>query len=158
MERTAPEPRELVDALLGASRALVAMAIRSLSASGHDITLPQYRVLALLRSEGPHRVAELADCLGVSPPNATRICTRLGQKGLVRRTRSSRDRRAVRISLSPVGREVVEKVSALRREELGRIVGQISVEDRDRLVGALKGFSVAAGEVPEDGWDVEWGQ
>lgn len=152
--RSEIETRELVDALLSASRALVAVAVRSLNACDEEITLAQFRVLALLCSDGPYRVADLAEALGVSPPNATRICDRLAQKGLMRRSRSTKDRRSVRVSVTQDGRAVVEQISAVRREELGRIVRHMPFEDRDRVVEALRVFSVAAGEVPEDGWAV----
>ena len=38
-------PDELVDTVLAASRALVAVAARSLAAAGDEVTLPQYRAL-----------------------------------------------------------------------------------------------------------------
>ncbi len=44
---------ELVDAVLGASRALVAVAARSLVNVAEDVTLAQYRVLVELAARGP---------------------------------------------------------------------------------------------------------
>ena len=46
-------PDELVDTVLAASRALVAVAARSLAAAGDDVTLPQYRALVVLAARGP---------------------------------------------------------------------------------------------------------
>ena len=43
-----------------ASRALVAVAARSLATVADDVTLPQYRVLIELASRGPLRLADLA--------------------------------------------------------------------------------------------------
>jgi hypothetical protein len=43
----------LVDAVLGASRALVAVAARSLAGVDGDVTLAQYRVLVELAARGP---------------------------------------------------------------------------------------------------------
>ena len=43
----------LTDALLTASRALVAVAARSLAAVDDDVTLPQYRALVVLAVAGP---------------------------------------------------------------------------------------------------------
>jgi DNA-binding MarR family transcriptional regulator len=150
--------RELVDALLGASRALVAVAVRSLSSAEEEVTMPQYRTLVLLCSRGPQRVADLAEALGVSPPNATRMCARLVRKGLIRRSRSASDRRSVRVSVTPSGRQLVSQVGTARRHELTRIVDQMPRGGRLALVEVLRGFSCAAGEVPEHGWDLGWGQ
>ncbi len=152
------ETRALVDALLSASRALVAVAVRSLGAYEGEVTLAQYRVLVVLCLLGPQRVVDLAGTLAVAQPNATRICARLSDKGLVRRSRSSRDRRAVRVSATVEGRQVVDQVSSARRAELGRIVGKMTSERRDQLVEALRTFTAAAGTIPEDGWAMGWGE
>ena len=46
-----PADDSLTDALLTASRALVAVAARSLAAVDDDVTLPQYRALVVLASQ-----------------------------------------------------------------------------------------------------------
>ncbi len=46
-------PDELVDTVLAASRALVAVAARSLAAAGDEVTLPQYRALVVRAAKGP---------------------------------------------------------------------------------------------------------
>lgn len=81
---------EVVDAVIGASRALLAVAARSLAGVAEDVTLPQYRTLVVLVSRGPQRVADLADALGVLPSTATRMLDRLVAKDLVRRARRAR--------------------------------------------------------------------
>ena|SRR5689334_14649954 len=104
-------PGELVDTVLAASRALVAVAARSLAAVGDDVTLPQYRALVVLAASGPQGTVELAAALAVNPSTATRMCDRLVRKGLVRRRRQAGDRRAVRIALTPAGRDLVAEVN-----------------------------------------------
>src|ERR1700745_1711626 len=83
-------PDELVDTVLAASRALVAVAARSLAAAGDEVTLPQYRALVVLAARGPQGTAELAAALAVNPSTATRMCDRLGGQGLIRRQREPR--------------------------------------------------------------------
>jgi len=61
-------PDELVDTVLAASRALVAVAARSLAAAGDEVTLPQYRALVVLAAQGPQGTAELAAAQGPDPP------------------------------------------------------------------------------------------
>src|SRR6516162_2599779 len=101
---TADEPAalaedELVDSVLAASRALVAVAAR-----------------------GPQGTAELAAVLAVNPSTATRMCDRLVRKGLVRRHRQAGDRRSVRIALTAPGRDLVAEVTRRRRAELARLL------------------------------------
>lgn len=149
-------PDELVDAVLGASRALVAVAARSLADLAEDVTLPQYRFLVELASRGPLRLADLATALAVDRSTATRMCDRLVRKRLVARRRAQDDRRTVRVSLSSAGSELVAEVSRRRRTEIAAIVERMSASDRDVVVRALRAFADAAGEVPEQDWSLGW--
>ena len=53
MAVAAPGEDQLVDAVLSASRVLVAIAARSLADVGEEVTLTQYRSLVVLASRGP---------------------------------------------------------------------------------------------------------
>ena len=148
---------DLVDAVLGASRALVAVAARSLADLAEDVTLPQYRALVELAARGPLRLAELASAIGVDPSTATRMCDRLVRKQLVQRRRISADRRGVRISLTGAGRALVEEVTSRRRVEIAQILRRMPRADRASALRALRVFADAAGEVPEQDWSLGWG-
>ena len=146
----------MVDAVLHASRALVAVAARSLAAAAEDVTLPQYRALVILAAQGPRGVASLAEHLGVAPSTATRMCDRLVRKGLVRRRTSSQDRRQVRLALTDTGRELVNDVTDRRRAELAVILGSVPLARRRQLVEALSAFAQAAGEAADQDWSAGW--
>jgi DNA-binding MarR family transcriptional regulator len=151
------QPAPVVDAVVGASRALVAIAARSLGSAGEEVTLPQYRALVVLASRGPQRVVDLAGFLDVTASTATRMCDRLARKGLIRRQRLSNDRRSVRVSISAAGRELVAAVTRRRRQEVQAIVDGMSAPQREQLVATLRMFADAAGEVPEQDWSLGWG-
>jgi DNA-binding MarR family transcriptional regulator len=146
-----------VDAVVGASRALVAIAARSLGAAGEEVTLPQYRALVVLASRGPQRVVDLAAVLDVNASTATRMCDRLARKGLIRRQRLSTDRRSVRVSISAPGRELVAAVTRRRRREVQAIVERMTPQQSEQLVATLRMFADAAGEVPDQDWSLGWG-
>ena len=147
---------ELVDAVLGASRALVAVAARSLANVAEDVTLAQYRVLIVLAARGPQRLADLATALGVDRSTATRMCDRLVRKRLVHRRRTNDDRRGVRVSLTAAGGELVAEVTSRRRAEIATIVERIPKAHRRPVLNALRAFAEAAGEVPEQDWSLGW--
>jgi DNA-binding MarR family transcriptional regulator len=151
-----PSQDQLVDAVLSASRVLVAIAARSLADVGEEVTLTQYRSLVVLASRGPQGVAALAEAVSVSPPTASRMCDRLVKKGLVTRRTDRRDRRQVRIALSPGGRRLVDAVTARRRTEIEELVATIPAASRDGVVEALRHLSETAGEVPEQDWSTGW--
>lgn len=151
-----PNDDQLVDAVLSASRVLVAIAARSLAEMGERVTLTQYRSLVVLASRGPQGVAALADAVAVTSPTASRMCERLVKKGLVTRRVDRRDRRQVRIALSPAGRHLVDTVTARRRAEIEQLVAAIPVGSRGEVVEALRHLSDTAGEVPEQDWSTGW--
>jgi DNA-binding MarR family transcriptional regulator len=146
----------IIDSVLSASRVLVAVAARSLSDIGEDVTLTQYRTLVVLASRGPQNMAALADAVGVTPATATRMCDRLVRKRLIVRRSERGDRRQVRLVLSKTGLELVALVTDRRRREIERIVATVPEDERDVLIHALKQFAAAAGEVPEQDWSTGW--
>ena len=146
----------VVDAVLGASRVLVAVAARSLGGIGEDVTLTQYRTLVVLASRGPQTVAALAEAVDVAPPTATRMSDRLVRKGLVVRRHDTTDRRLVRLTLSPAGRRLVDTVTGRRRAEIAALLAGIPAAQQAALVDALQQLAEAAGEVPEQDWSAGW--
>jgi DNA-binding MarR family transcriptional regulator len=75
--------------------------------SGGALTLSQYGLLELLADRQSARVQELAAHAGITPSTATRILDALQRRGVVERTRTDEDRRAVAVSLTDDGRQLV---------------------------------------------------
>jgi DNA-binding MarR family transcriptional regulator len=148
----------MVDAFVAASRALVAVAARSLADLGEDVTLAQYRALVVLHTRGPQRPADLAARLQVSPSTASRMVERLVRKQLVRRARSAHDRRTVKVHLLPSGHRLIDQVMQRRHAEIGNILGQMPGRGRKTVISALRAFAEAAGEAPEPSWALGWDQ
>jgi DNA-binding MarR family transcriptional regulator len=144
-----------LDAVLTASRTLVAVTTRSLGAAAEDTTLAQYRTLVVLASRGPQRMGDLATALGVTPSTAGRMCDRLVRKGLIRRHRARADRRAVLVSITAAGRQVVDTATARRRELLAEILGRLPAAQQAAVATALQAFAEVAGEIPDNQWPRE---
>ena len=147
-----PIDEAAVDAVLTASRALVAVATMSLGAAAEDTTLAQYRALVVLASRGPQRMVDLAAALGVTPSTAGRMCDRLVRKGLIRRQRARSDRRAVQVSITAAGRQVVDLATARRRELIAGVLARLPARQQPAIASALQAFARAAGEVPDSLW------
>jgi len=152
---TDTEIEAATQALLVASRALVAVAARSL-AGIDDITLPQYRALVVLTRTTPVTIGDLAEALDVHSSTATRLCDRLERKGLLRRkSGASSDRRVTYVVLTAQGRRLVDQVTEHRRRDIAAIVSLMQPDALDHALHGLRAFAVAAGEPPvvdEFGW------
>ena len=83
----------ITDAMLRASRLLVSLSLRSIAAVDESITLPQFRLLAVLDVGGSMNLATLAERLGVNPSVTTRMIDRLTAAGLVDRRVNPANRR-----------------------------------------------------------------
>ena len=136
---------ELADAVLDASRVLVAVAARSLAAGPSDVTLPQYRVLVVLAMRGPQRPSDLAAELGVAASSITRMCDRLVRKQLVTRRLRRSNRREYTVDITNAGQRIVDAVTSARRREIRRLVGRIPVRRRQQLLVTLRELGKAAG-------------
>ncbi len=132
----------VVDAVLGSSRALVALSARSI-AGANGVTLPQYRMLVVL-SDGPSNLSGLAAALDVAPSTAVRMVDRLVTAELVERSVPPENRRETRLTLSRGGRGVVRRVTARRRRDLRTVVEQVPPERRADLADAMAAFAEAA--------------
>jgi DNA-binding MarR family transcriptional regulator len=138
----------VIGAVLRATQAFVGLALRSLSAAGTSITLPQYRMLVTLDAKGDQNVRDLAAGLGVDRSTATRMCNRLVTTGLIDRTTDPSDRRAVVISLTGPGRSVVAAVTKSRRENVARLLRSVPPSRRVQLVDLLGEFAELAERDP----------
>ena len=150
--RVHPVDAAAVDAVLTASRSLIAVATRSLGAAAEETTIAQYRALVVLASRGPQRMGDLAGALGVAPSTAGRMCDRLVRKGLIRRHRARADRRSVLVSVTAAGRLVVDQATARRRAMIADILAKLPADTQRAVAEALAAFADAAGEVPDSQW------
>jgi len=137
----------LVEAFASASRALVAVAARSVAGlPGVEVTLPQYRALVILATQGPQRIIDLAERLDVNASTASRMVDRLERKKLVRRRRDEADRRAMTLDLTDEGNRLIRQATRKRRLEIERILCDVQPVHREALVEAMVAFAAAAGE------------
>ncbi|MGE5291554.1 MAG: MarR family transcriptional regulator [Micromonosporaceae bacterium] len=100
-------------------------------------------------------MAELAAALEVAPSTAGRMCDRLVRKGLIRRHRARADRRAVVVSITSEGRQVVDQATARRRALIAGILRNLSVAQQLEVADALQAFAAAAGEIPDSQWPMD---
>jgi DNA-binding MarR family transcriptional regulator len=80
---------------------------RGAPAANGGLTLSQYGLLEGLITRHAARVQELAGDAGITPSTATRILDALERRGVVERSRSEQDRRAVAVSLTDLGQRLL---------------------------------------------------
>jgi DNA-binding MarR family transcriptional regulator len=109
-----------------------------------SVSMTHLHVLMLLDSDGPQPMGRLADALLCSLPNATGIIDRMVERGLVERVRDDGDRRLVRVSLAPRGRETLDEFEMVRQQQLLGILGAMSPQERRVCAEAFRAMREAA--------------
>jgi MarR family len=143
VEEPAPDDVDaMTDAVLTASRVLVAVSARSIVSVDESITIPQLRLLVVLDSRGPLKLTTFAEHLAVNPSTATWMVDRLvanrdGQSGGEPRFPSRVGRGAHRHG---VGRDPGSDTAAAGT----RVVSRMRPSTRRWLVRALTAFTDAA--------------
>ena len=110
------------------------------------VTLPQFRMLAVLADLGPARSVEVARALGLEASTITRLADRLVGAGYVTRGSEPRHRGVVTLELTATGRLLISKVATWRQRELARMLTRIPAGDRQPVTAALQHLVTAAGE------------
>lgn len=106
------------------------------AAASAMLTPQQHQALLIIKEmslDRPPNVGEVAELLMTRHHSAVELIGRLAGMNLVRRTRDPRDRRRVRIHLTPLAERKLEKLSSAHLDELRAI--------RPRLIELLGHFN-----------------
>jgi long-chain acyl-CoA synthetase len=124
--------------ITGAARAVARLAKQvEVALVPLDLSLPQYRVLALL-GEGSTASSVLARRLAVSPPSVTAVVDGLVGRGLVERRADPEDRRRLTLLLTREGAKVLAAADTAAEAHLDEIAGYF-----DAPPTGLDGWNVA---------------
>jgi len=81
------------------------------------VTMPKWRVLAALHEHPTAAMTQLADITSIDRTTLTRTLDQMVRDGLVERCVDERDRRSIRIHLTPKGARVFDRILPLVIEE-----------------------------------------
>ena len=101
------------------------------------VTSNQVTLLWLVRSRPGLSLRELAGEEGISAPSLSGHVDRLEAAGLLRRVRSTDDRRRVGLELTPDGQALLKRVRARRTTWLARRLALLSDAEREQVEAAL---------------------
>jgi DNA-binding MarR family transcriptional regulator len=142
MARTPARPPTEHDAPTGADDLGIVDALAQLSflvqgrlardAAAFDLSIIQTRLLGVLRDRRP-TMQELARLLELDKSSVTGLVDRAEKRGLVRRTPSDDDRRAIRVTLTPSGRRIVKGIGDAFEADVASMTAGLSPTDRRRL-------------------------
>ena len=109
---------------------LLARASHQVSSELHEklrrrgITVPVWRVLGSLLGSAGETVTGLAETCLLQQPTMTKLLDRMVRDGLVNRTQDSRDRRVVRVLLTPHGARIAEEMADIARRHEAEVLAR----------------------------------
>jgi DNA-binding MarR family transcriptional regulator len=101
----------------------------------------------LANADRPLPLSHLARYLTQEAQSTTELADRLERRGLVRRTRDTRDRRLVLLELTPEGHDVYERIQPALNAGGEQLFQGLSARDRARLATLLKPVRDRAAEL-----------
>jgi DNA-binding MarR family transcriptional regulator len=112
----------------------------------HGLTGAQFNVLNVLARHAADGMSqrEIGDVLVVDRSNVTGLLDRLEKTGWVRRKDDPSDRRVYRVSLTPAGRRVWEKVHPLYLDVLAQVTRGLAPKRMKECVEVLRHLEMAA--------------
>ena len=102
-----------------------------------DVSLAEWRSLALLGTDSPLSLNALARAAGLHKSQVSRVVSGLVERGLARRDQDSQDARGVALSLTADGRRLHRRLIAAAIERDQRLRGVLSRSERDLLDSIL---------------------
>lgn len=119
------------------------------------LTLPQLVTLHILEHAGVRTISAIASALRLSPAATSHLIDRLVTGGFVGRIEDPQDRRQKRVTITAVGRRLVERVQRERTREMTEAVAGLSPEVcrefgrvLSRVIGELEKLSSTQKDVP----------
>jgi DNA-binding MarR family transcriptional regulator len=106
--------------------------------SARDVTVAEWVVLRELYERDAMAPSELAARLGMTRGAISKLADRLAAKSLVRRTADKVDRRYQALALTPAGRTLVPKLSALADRNDAEFFGHLAPAERAKIENAMK--------------------
>ena len=103
------------------------------------LTHYEYVLLTVLQRTGAMSLSDLATATNATLPRASKVVSRLRDRGLVERQESERDRRAVEISLTPDGRRALVLATPGHLDTVHELVlDHLDAEQLESLASALE--------------------
>jgi DNA-binding MarR family transcriptional regulator len=103
----------------------------------HNVSCAQLSCLTALHEKGPLPPSQIARHIMVNSSTVTGIIDRLERKGLVERSRTSRDRRVITVSLTQKGTALVENAPLPVQNKIVEGMRKLSSEEIEEIIQGL---------------------
>jgi DNA-binding MarR family transcriptional regulator/GNAT superfamily N-acetyltransferase len=115
-------------------------------------SLTEVRVLYELAHRDRSTATELGKTLGLDAGYLSRLLAGFGERGLVRRERSTADRRQSFLSLTRRGRQAFAPLAAATEQQTSAMLARLAEGEQKRLIDAMKTIETTLNPGPAEKW------
>jgi DNA-binding MarR family transcriptional regulator len=109
------------------------------------MSLPQFRALAFVQRSPSASLSALAEHVGATLPTVSRLVQGLVEKGLMKRTGCTDDRRQLALAITDSGEEVLNSAWAGTQNRLTAEIQRLPAEKRQAIVEAMRSLKEVFG-------------
>jgi len=106
-----------------------------------DLSMIQVQALKEISMSDKCAMSDIAHQMCIALPTATVLINKLVTLGLVKRTVEKKDRRITCLALTPVGKEKIDKIVAIKIAHAGKIINLLDDKDKKDLLRILENLS-----------------
>ncbi len=111
---------------------------RMLSIGSKDMHMGQLHALAFIQEKGDITMTQLAAMLQISSPSATSFIDRLVQLKFVERRQDQKNRKLVRLAITPSGKKILKTKMAEKKKMFEKLLSALSPTDQVALLAILR--------------------
>jgi len=131
------QEQEYVGLLIGAARRSIKQAVQR-AARPLQLTPPQFWFLNAARELPGASLGDVARRQHMDPPTASRIAEGLAARGLLKVEADPRDRRVMRVALTPAGVRLAQRIAPIASGVRAAVVHGMSAREQEMLRAALR--------------------
>ena len=102
------------------------------------LTFPQMVILDILRLKKECKMSDVAGILGVTKSAVTGMADKLIKEGAIKRERSIKDRRVVRVSLTPKGVKLASQIAEHKLRVIKSLFVDVTEKERMQYLNILR--------------------
>jgi MarR family transcriptional regulator, 2-MHQ and catechol-resistance regulon repressor len=106
--------------------------------SKNNLSITEFSVLEVLYHKGRQTIQQIAQSILISSGSMTYVIDKLEQRGLLKRNACPGDRRAIHITLTLDGSELMEKIMPEHENLIDSMFDSLTADEDEELVRLLK--------------------
>jgi len=122
----------------------------SVGIMGFAVNMSQLKAMTAFSEDSLLSMGELCKMANIKMPSMTEVVDRFEKEEILERIRNNEDRRVVKVKMTAKGKKMHKEVLKRRANELTKMFGVLTTEDRTKLVDSLKNVSEILIKVTEN--------